>query len=72
SECGSNFDLCDLLHCPECKMLRCSSCMSEFRAYAYCPSYLFEVPSATAKAEHGCCSRNCFVFPPCISPCHCK
>ncbi|KAI8893654.1 dynactin p62 family-domain-containing protein [Globomyces pollinis-pini] len=67
-ECGSNFALGDLLYCPECKMLRCSSCISESHAFAYCPSCLFEVPSATVKAEHGCCSRNCFKCPICISP----
>nr|KAJ3419152.1 hypothetical protein HK105_007340 [Polyrhizophydium stewartii] len=65
-----------LLFCAECKELRCSDCVAEEISCYYCPNCMFEVPSASVKAErarHGavaqrlCCGRNCFSCPLCTS-----
>lgn len=52
-----------LYFCADCLSPRCSLCaVSEIVTY-YCPSCLFEVPSASVKAERNRCPRNCFLCP---------
>ncbi|KAJ1994472.1 hypothetical protein H4R33_000256 [Dimargaris cristalligena] len=58
--------LCDLYFCEDCLQLRCGGCVFEEIASYYCPSCLFEVPSASVKAEKNRCARNCFECPRCF------
>lgn len=45
--------------------IRCNRCVSvEVNGY-YCPNCLFEVPSASVRAEKNRCARNCFQCPNC-------
>ncbi|TFK52164.1 hypothetical protein OE88DRAFT_1627825 [Heliocybe sulcata] len=56
-----------LFFCEECDAVRCNRCvMVEVSGY-YCPNCLFEVPSASVRAEKNRCScaRNCFLCPNC-------
>ncbi|KAI0696266.1 dynactin p62 family-domain-containing protein [Cytidiella melzeri] len=54
-----------LFFCEECDAIRCNRCvMVEVSGY-YCPNCLFEVPSASVRAEKNRCARNCFMCPNC-------
>ncbi|KDQ62635.1 hypothetical protein JAAARDRAFT_189929 [Jaapia argillacea MUCL 33604] len=54
-----------LFFCEECDAVRCNHCvMVEVSGY-YCPNCLFEVPSASVRAEKNRCARNCFLCPNC-------
>ncbi|KAI0069722.1 hypothetical protein K474DRAFT_1609993 [Panus rudis PR-1116 ss-1] len=54
-----------LFFCEECDAVRCNRCvMVEVSGY-YCPNCLFEVPSASVRAEKNRCARNCFMCPNC-------
>ncbi|KZT54734.1 dynactin p62 [Calocera cornea HHB12733] len=56
----------DMLYfCPECDAVRCPRCVSVEVSTYYCPNCLFEVPSASVRAEKNRCARNCFVCPSC-------
>ncbi|OBZ68700.1 Dynactin subunit 4 [Grifola frondosa] len=51
--------------CEECDAVRCNRCvLIEVSGY-YCPNCLFEVPSASVRAEKNRCARNCFLCPNC-------
>ncbi|PWN29266.1 hypothetical protein BDZ90DRAFT_230163 [Jaminaea rosea] len=53
-----------LLHfCSDCLTPRCSLCATQEVITHYCPACLFEVPSASVKAERNRCPRNCFLCP---------
>ncbi|EJU00180.1 dynactin p62 [Dacryopinax primogenitus] len=54
-----------LYFCPECDAIRCARCVSVEVSTYYCPNCLFEVPSASVRAEKNRCARNCFVCPAC-------
>ncbi|KAI0344415.1 hypothetical protein BDW22DRAFT_1326981 [Trametopsis cervina] len=58
----------NLFFCEECDAIRCNRCvMIEVSGY-YCPNCLFEVPSASVRAEKNrckSCARNCFMCPNC-------
>ncbi|KAJ3529695.1 hypothetical protein NM688_g7820 [Phlebia brevispora] len=55
----------NLFFCEECDAIRCNRCvMMEVSGY-YCPNCLFEVPSASVRAEKNRCARNCFMCPNC-------
>ncbi|KZT67268.1 dynactin p62 [Daedalea quercina L-15889] len=55
----------NLFFCEECDAVRCNRCvMVEVSGY-YCPNCLFEVPSASVRAEKNRCARNCFLCPNC-------
>ncbi|KAI0086988.1 dynactin p62 family-domain-containing protein [Irpex rosettiformis] len=55
----------NLFFCEECDAIRCNRCvMVEVSGY-YCPNCLFEVPSASVRAEKNRCARNCFMCPNC-------
>ncbi|KZT09224.1 dynactin p62 [Laetiporus sulphureus 93-53] len=55
----------NLFFCEECDAVRCNRCvMMEVSGY-YCPNCLFEVPSASVRAEKNRCARNCFMCPIC-------
>ncbi|OSX59683.1 hypothetical protein POSPLADRAFT_1183348 [Postia placenta MAD-698-R-SB12] len=55
----------NLFFCEECDAVRCNRCvMVEVSGY-YCPNCLFEVPSASVRAEKNRCARNCFHCPNC-------
>jgi len=54
-----------LFFCEECDAVRCNRCvLLEVSGY-YCPNCLFEVPSASVRAEKNRCARNCFMCPNC-------
>ncbi|KAK0221596.1 dynactin subunit 4 [Armillaria fumosa] len=59
-----------LFFCEECDAVRCNRCVSVEVSGYYCPNCLFEVPSASVRAEKNrCnlfrCARNCFMCPNC-------
>ncbi|KAI0755205.1 dynactin p62 [Daedaleopsis nitida] len=55
----------NLFFCEECDAVRCNRCvLIEVSGY-YCPNCLFEVPSASVRAEKNRCARNCFLCPNC-------
>ncbi|KAL7752285.1 hypothetical protein RI367_002331 [Sorochytrium milnesiophthora] len=54
-----------LYFCESCSEPRCSRCVAYEVACYYCPLCLFEVPSASVKAERNRCARNCFECPVC-------
>ncbi|KAJ1562158.1 hypothetical protein HK405_015257, partial [Cladochytrium tenue] len=54
-----------MYYCDYCHCLRCPSCVQEEIVSFYCPNCLFEVPSASVKAEKNRCARNCFECPIC-------
>ncbi|EIW59395.1 dynactin p62 [Trametes versicolor FP-101664 SS1] len=55
----------NLFFCEECDAVRCNRCvLLEVSGY-YCPNCLFEVPSASVRAEKNRCARNCFMCPNC-------
>lgn len=47
----SLFPLDNLLYCEDCGQVRCPRCVNEEIVCYFCPNCLFEVPSATVKAE---------------------
>ncbi|KAG1780517.1 dynactin p62 family-domain-containing protein [Suillus placidus] len=56
-----------LFFCEECDAVRCNRCVSIEVSGYYCPNCLFEVPSASVRAEKNRCARNCFSCPICRS-----
>ncbi|CAO1627759.1 unnamed protein product [Parajaminaea phylloscopi] len=52
-----------LYFCTDCLSARCSLCSVAEIVTHYCPSCLFEVPSASVKADRNRCPRNCFICP---------
>ena len=65
SSSSSFHPLHTLYFCEECDAVRCNRCVSiEISGY-YCPNCLFEVPSASVRAERNRCARNCFQCPHC-------
>ncbi|KAG2344491.1 hypothetical protein BDR05DRAFT_882381 [Suillus weaverae] len=58
-----------LFFCEECDAVRCNRCVSIEVSGYYCPNCLFEVPSASVRAEKNSnrCARNCFSCPICRS-----
>ena len=69
-----------LFFCEECDAIRCNRCVSVEVSGYYCPNCLFEVPSASVRAEKNRffitwthvsslnivrCARNCFLCPNC-------
>jgi dynactin-4 len=65
--CKAVQPLTSLFLCDFCCALRCRQCSETEVACFYCPNCLFEVPSSSAKAEKGCCSRSCFQCPACTA-----
>lgn len=79
----SLFPLENLLYCEDCGQVRCPRCVIEEIVCYFCPNCLFEVPSATVKAEGNRyaiprpreryelteprCNRNCFQCPLCFA-----
>ncbi len=73
----------ELYFCEECDAVRCNQCVSIEVSGYYCPNCLFEVPSASVRAEKNryvvftlseflfvClhrCARNCFFCPHCFN-----
>ncbi|THH20604.1 hypothetical protein EW146_g779 [Bondarzewia mesenterica] len=55
----------ELYFCEECDAVRCNHCVSIEVSGYYCPNCLFEVPSASVRAEKNRCARNCFLCPNC-------
>ncbi|EKM79298.1 hypothetical protein AGABI1DRAFT_120716 [Agaricus bisporus var. burnettii JB137-S8] len=55
----------NLFFCEECDAVRCNRCVSVEVSTYYCPNCLFEVPSASVRAEKNRCARNCFSCPNC-------
>ncbi|KAF8500875.1 dynactin p62 family-domain-containing protein [Russula emetica] len=55
----------ELFFCEECDAIRCNRCVSVEVSGYYCPNCLFEVPSASVRAEKNRCARNCFMCPNC-------
>lgn len=56
-----------LLYCEECHDIKCPRCVTEEIICWYCPSCLFEMPSASVRSEGNRCARNCFNCPICQS-----
>ncbi|KAF8158190.1 dynactin subunit 4 [Crassisporium funariophilum] len=54
-----------LFFCEECDAVRCNRCVAIEVSSFYCPNCLFEVPSASVRAEKNRCARNCFMCPNC-------
>ncbi|KAI5120131.1 hypothetical protein M0805_001899 [Coniferiporia weirii] len=54
-----------LFFCEECDAVRCNRCVAIEVSGYYCPNCLFEVPSASVRAERNRCARNCFQCPHC-------
>ncbi|KAF8895616.1 dynactin p62 family-domain-containing protein [Infundibulicybe gibba] len=54
-----------LFFCEECDAVRCNRCVAVEVSTYYCPNCLFEVPSASVRAEKNRCARNCFMCPIC-------
>ena len=54
-----------LFFCEECDAIRCNRCVAVEVSTYYCPNCLFEVPSASVRAEKNRCARNCFLCPIC-------
>ncbi|KLO08551.1 hypothetical protein SCHPADRAFT_880401 [Schizopora paradoxa] len=57
----------ELYFCEECDAVRCNECVSIEVSGYYCPNCLFEVPSASVRAEKNRCARNCFFCPQCFN-----
>ncbi|KAH9948910.1 dynactin p62 [Amylocystis lapponica] len=55
----------NLYFCEECDAVRCNRCVLVEVSGYYCPNCLFEVPSASVRAEKNRCARNCFLCPNC-------
>lgn len=67
SSSASFHPLHSLFFCEECDAVRCNRCVSIEVSGYYCPNCLFEVPSASVRAEKNRCARNCFSCPICRS-----
>ncbi|KAG2362943.1 dynactin p62 family-domain-containing protein [Suillus spraguei] len=67
SSSASFHPLHSLFLCEECDAVRCNRCVSIEVSGYYCPNCLFEVPSASVRAEKNRCARNCFSCPICRS-----
>lgn len=83
SSSASFHPLHNLYFCEECDAVRCNRCVSVEVSGYYCPNCLFEVPSASVRAEKNRlvafdqrgrlvssvlrCARNCFSCPICRS-----
>ncbi|KAG2057677.1 hypothetical protein BDR06DRAFT_877362 [Suillus hirtellus] len=69
SSSASFHPLHSLFFCEECDAVRCNRCVSVEVSGYYCPNCLFEVPSASVRAEKNSnrCARNCFSCPICRS-----
>ncbi|KAG1901321.1 dynactin p62 family-domain-containing protein [Suillus fuscotomentosus] len=67
SSSASFHPLHSLFFCEECDAVRCNRCVSVEVSGYYCPNCLFEVPSASVRAEKNRCARNCFSCPICRS-----
>ncbi|KAI9573654.1 dynactin p62 family-domain-containing protein [Boletus coccyginus] len=67
SSSASFHPLHNLYFCEECDGVRCNRCVSVEVSGYYCPNCLFEVPSASVRAEKNRCARNCFSCPICRS-----
>lgn len=70
-QCSGKHDLSELAKlywCLDCKALKCIKCTTDEIVCVYCPSCLFEVPSASIKNERANCGRNCFKCPICVAP----
>lgn len=67
SSSASFHPLYSLFFCEECDAVRCNRCVSVEVSGYYCPNCLFEVPSASVRAEKNRCARNCFSCPICRS-----
>ncbi|EIW74689.1 hypothetical protein CONPUDRAFT_85806 [Coniophora puteana RWD-64-598 SS2] len=65
SSSSSFHPLHSLFFCEECDAVRCNRCVSVEVSGYYCPNCLFEVPSASVRAEKNRCARNCFSCPLC-------
>ncbi|KZV73660.1 dynactin p62 [Peniophora sp. CONT] len=65
SSSASFHPLHELFFCEECDAVRCNRCVSVEVSGYYCPNCLFEVPSASVRAEKNRCARNCFLCPCC-------
>lgn len=52
-----------LYFCADCLCTRCNLCSLTEIVTHYCPSCLFEVPSASVKTDRNRCPRNCFICP---------
>ncbi|KAH7927811.1 hypothetical protein BV22DRAFT_1006265 [Leucogyrophana mollusca] len=65
SSSASFHPLHSLFFCEECDAVRCNRCVSIEVSGYYCPNCLFEVPSASVRAEKNRCARNCFSCPIC-------
>ncbi|KAI0315892.1 dynactin p62 family-domain-containing protein [Amylostereum chailletii] len=55
----------ELFFCEECDEVRCNRCVTIEVSGYFCPNCLFEVPSASVRAEKNRCARNCFLCPNC-------
>ncbi|KAF8324319.1 dynactin p62 family-domain-containing protein [Cantharellus anzutake] len=55
----------NLYFCEECDKIRCNRCITVEVSGYHCPNCLFEVPSASVRAEKNRCARNCFQCPQC-------
>jgi dynactin-4 len=51
SSASLSFVLGDLYFCEECDAIKCPECVLEEVASYYCPNCLFEVPTASVRAE---------------------
>ncbi|KAG1836229.1 dynactin p62 family-domain-containing protein [Suillus tomentosus] len=58
SSSASFHPLHSLFFCEECDAVRCNRCVSVEVSGYYCPNCLFEVPSASVRAEKNRCARN--------------
>ncbi|KAJ3081953.1 hypothetical protein HK102_002015 [Quaeritorhiza haematococci] len=59
------FPIYRLYFCEDCRQIRCPRCVQEEIVCYFCPNCLFEVPTASVKAERNRCARNCFECPIC-------
>ncbi|KAI5454086.1 hypothetical protein NCC49_005077 [Naganishia albida] len=59
-----------LYFCDACDAIRCARCVQLEVASYFCPGCLFEVPSASVRAERNRCARNCFQCPACPAALH--
>ncbi|ORY50881.1 hypothetical protein BCR33DRAFT_497613 [Rhizoclosmatium globosum] len=67
---GPLFPLPSLLFCTSttCKAaIKCGRCTTAEFASFFCANCLFEMPSASVKAERNRCARNCFECPTCLN-----
>lgn len=63
--CCSFLPLQELYFCSKCIELRCMKCVFLEQVSYFCPFCTVEVPSPSALASEGRCSRSCFECPQC-------